>query len=77
MRLAELVGSAQRFAARLQATWLASSAGASRWRMSPSIWPFLAAASVTMSVVLVMGACTRATRTGSAGSGSAAKVRCA
>ena len=77
MRLAGLVSSAQRFAARLQATWLASSAGASRWRMSPSIWPFLAAASVTMSVVLVMGACTRATRTGSAGSGSAAKVRCA
>ena len=39
--------------------------------------PFVAAASVTMLVVLVMSAWTRATRTRSAGSGLAARVRCA
>jgi hypothetical protein len=39
VRLGGLVSSPQRFAARLYATWLASSAGISRWRTSPSIWP--------------------------------------
>jgi hypothetical protein len=63
VRLAGLVSSPQRLAKRLRATWSASSAGASRWRTPLSIWPFLAAASVRMLVVLVMSACTRATRT--------------
>ena len=40
VRLAGLVSSPHRFAARLHPTWLASSAGASRCMMSPSIWPF-------------------------------------
>jgi hypothetical protein len=77
VRLAGLVNSPQRFAMRLHAIWLASSDGASRGITSTSIWPFLAAASVMMLVVLVISACTRATRTRSAGSGLAAKVRCA
>ena len=77
MRLAALVNSPQRFAMRFHAIWLASSDGASRWITSTSIWPFVAAASVRMLVVLVISACTRATRTRSAGSGRAAKVRCA
>src|SRR5215207_2344558 len=53
VRLAGLVSSPQRLAALLHATWLASSAGISRWRTSPSIWPFRAA-SVRTLVVLVM-----------------------
>jgi hypothetical protein len=77
VRLAGLVSSPQRFAARLHATWLASSAGISRCMMSLPIWPFLAAASVRMPVVLVMSAWTRATLTRSAGSGLLARVRCA
>ena len=76
VRLAGLVSSPQRFAALLQATWLASSAGPAaashRRRYGP-----LAAASVMTLVVLVMSACTRAIRTKSAGSGLAARVRCA
>ena len=77
VRLAGLVSSPQRFAARLHATWLASSTGASRCMMSLSIWPFRAAASVRTPAVLVMSAWTRATRTRSAGSGLLARVRCA
>jgi hypothetical protein len=39
--------------------------------------PLLAAASVRTRVLLVISACTRPTRTRSAGSGLAANVRCA
>jgi hypothetical protein len=56
---------------------VALNAGASRSTMPLAIAPFLAAASVMMPVVLEMRACTRATRTRSAGSGLPAKVRCA
>jgi hypothetical protein len=77
VRLAGLVSSPQRFADLLQATWLASSAGPSRCITSSSIWPLVAAASVMTLVVLVMSACTRAIRTKLAGSGLAARVRCA
>jgi hypothetical protein len=78
VRLAGLVSSSrQRFAVRLHAIWLASSAGASRCMMSLSILPFRAAAWVRMPAVPVISACTRATRTRSAGSGLLARVRCA
>jgi len=48
----------QRFAMRFHAIWLASRDGASRWITSTSIWPFMAAASVRLLVVLVISACT-------------------
>ncbi len=41
------------------------------------VWQSLRQGEVRMPVVLVISACTRATRTRSAGSGLAAKVRCA
>ena len=76
VRLAGLVSSPQRFAALLQATWLASRRSQPLHHIVVDM-ALVAAASVMTLVVLVMSACTRAIRTKSAGSGLAARVRCA
>ena len=75
VRLAGVVSSAQRRAERLQASWAFSSTGVSLSITSASISPRRAAASPTTPVVVAMSACTRATRTRSAGSGWLASVR--
>jgi uncharacterized protein YfiM (DUF2279 family) len=75
VRLAGVVSCAQRRAERLHASWAFSSAGVSLSITPASISPRRAAASLTTNVVVAMSACSRATRTRSAGSGWLARLR--
>jgi uncharacterized protein YfiM (DUF2279 family) len=74
VRLAAVVSSAQRRAERLHASWAFSNAGVSLSTTAASSSPRRAAASLTTTVVVAMSACTRATRTRSAGSVWLARV---
>ena len=75
VRLAGVVSPAQRRAERLQASWASSNAGVNLSLTPASISPRRAAASLTTTADVAMSACTRATRTRSAGSGWLARVR--